>query len=256
MSIPLKAVVSSFHDNDILPACLAHLEAQGVEEIYLVDNGTPGGPHLSAGAQLAVTYTSTGFAARLRMSIVNAVVRHNTTQPTWWLCLDADEFPQPRVGTIRSFLDGLPEDVLVVGARRVDLLPQGPDEYIVGKHPLDCFKLACEVKRDWDHCARGHWKHPLALLSPGQEVFSVGAHYIATVKRMRESKEILTLWHAIFRRREDMEKRAKVLSSRMGDARNTGGMRWRAEHLQEVYAGDWARTPWKPRSLEEVRRGG
>jgi glycosyltransferase involved in cell wall biosynthesis len=166
----LFAVLGTYNEEDVVEATVANAFAQGVERVFLVDNGSSDDTvarSVRAGAELAEVFTTAEIQENLRILIMNSVVwrmsNKETADHVWWLWLDADEFPHgPKDQTIRQYVDGLDRRFRVVGADYYQHFPDQKPEYISGFHPLE-FQTRCEPF--WQPlipmCDDHHFKHPL-----------------------------------------------------------------------------------------------
>ena len=178
----LCAVVKTWMDEDVIEATVRSAMAQGVDSVYIVDNGSTDDTLAiaeAAGATIGEVYRTTAFDGRLAQTLMNAVAAReslrNGAPHVWWLYLDTDEFPEgPGGSTIREYLTSLDRRFRLVGASYVNHYPSGKPEYISGFHPIDLQPLCYEfAPARWPPCAWGHWKHPLQRFdADGQFILS------------------------------------------------------------------------------------
>lgn len=166
----LFAVLGTYNEEDIIEATVANAFAQGVERVYLVDNGSTDDTVAraeKAGATLAEVFHTSQIQETVRILIMNWVVWRISSAEyddhLWWLWLDADEFPHgPEGQTIRGYLDRLDQRFRVVGSDFYQHFPTRKPEYVSGFHPLE-FQPFCEPlwQRHIPMCNLRHYKHPL-----------------------------------------------------------------------------------------------
>jgi Glycosyl transferase family 2 len=169
----LFAVVKSWMDGDIIEATVRNAFVQGVEQVFVIDNGSEDDTVAraeAAGAVIAEVYHTKQFNPRLAQVLINGVVARESLrcgeQYIWWLHLDSDEFPEGPDGlTVRDYLASLDRRFRIVGADFLNHLPSGKPEYLSGFHPLDFQPLYYAYRPTWTPpCGEAtHWKHPLQL---------------------------------------------------------------------------------------------
>src|SRR5690242_5826026 len=111
----LFAIVGAWMEEDVIAATVTNAFTQGCERVYLVDNDSTDGTRReaeAAGATVAEVFATTEYDERLRLDIMNRVVRDVSvaehTDHVWWLWLDADEFPHAAGGeTLKQRLERL-----------------------------------------------------------------------------------------------------------------------------------------------------
>jgi hypothetical protein len=253
--VRLFAIIGAWMEGDVIFATVKNAFAQGCERVYLVDNDSPDdtvAEAVRAGAMLAKSFQTERYDEKLRLQIMNEVVREvsaaEASEHLWWLWLDADEFPHgPRGLTVREFLAGLDRRFRIVGARFINHFPSTVPAYISGFHPLD-FQPLCE-----EHafgCALGHRKHPLQRFDRhgAAIVCDRGFHLAHSAERpLHEPTEAIFLHHFPFRDPAATRKRLEQLCAQ--DAGGPGrvhqhddaadGMIPRFESMAAVYRGDW-----------------
>ena len=134
----LFAVVKSWMDEDIIEATVRNAFAQGVERVYVIDNGSDDETVAraeAAGAVIAEVYHTKQFNPRLAQVLINGVVARESLRCgeryIWWLHLDSDEFPEGPDGlTVREYLATLDRRFRIVGAEFLNHLPSGKPEYL------------------------------------------------------------------------------------------------------------------------------
>jgi hypothetical protein len=242
-------------EQDIVEATVRNALAQGVEAVYLVDNGSTDDTverAVGAGATLAESYRTEVYEERVRILFMNAVVARvslATGAPhVWWLWLDADEFPEGPAGvTLVDHLRTLDRRFRVVGATYYNHFPSGAPQYIPGFHPLD-FQPLCErfVPDEPRYCDQPHWKHPLQRFDAQGPFLRTleGFHSASVVRDVRLIEPVggIVTHHFQFRDEAVTRKRMELLCG--GADRNAHNnvignrsIRKRFETLDAVYAG-------------------
>jgi glycosyltransferase involved in cell wall biosynthesis len=251
------AVVKTWMDEDVIEATVRSAMAQGVDFVYIVDNGSTDDTLAiaeAAGATVAEVYRTKAFDGRLAQTLMNAVSAReslrNGAPHVWWLYLDTDEFPEGPGGlTIREYLASLDRRFRLVGASYVNHFPSGKPEYLSGFHPIDLQPLCYDFEpARWPPCAWGHWKHPLQRFDmDGQFILSNdGSHTAFSNDSLIAPTGGIVTHH--FQYRDEAYTRAKLeLTCGPGSNRTAlheatgfdGFVRRRAS-LDAVYAGRWA----------------
>ncbi len=209
----LFAVLGTWMEADVVEACVRNAFAQGVEEVFLVDNDSPDATVAvaeRAGASLAVSFSTRFYNEQMRIDIMNGVMREASfasgAEHVWWLWLDADEFPHGPGGmTVREFLGGLDRRFRVVGARYFDHYPSTSPAYVPGTHPLDTMPL-CEERDRPGTCEahERHFKHPLVRVDargPALEV-ATGFHRATAPVPLYEPAQHVFVHHFPYRDEE------------------------------------------------------
>lgn len=164
------AVMKAWLDEDVIEASVRNAFAQGVDAVYVVDNGSTD-ETLSraegAGAVISETLASDIFDPRLLQMLMNAAVARESlrseAEHVWWVYLDADEFPEgPDGSSLREYLAGLDRRFRIAGTACVNHLPTGNPAYLSGSgfHPID-FQPTCYERAVNHGCELPHWKHHL-----------------------------------------------------------------------------------------------
>jgi glycosyltransferase involved in cell wall biosynthesis len=253
----LCAVVKTWMDEDVIEATVRSAMAQGVDSIYIVDNGSTDDTIAiaeAAGATVAEVYRTKAFDGRLAQTLMNAVAAReslrNGAPHVWWLYLDTDEFPEGPGGlTIREYLASLDRRFRMVGASYVNHFPSGKPEYLSGFHPIDLQPLCYDfTPARWPPCAWGHWKHPLQRFDmDGQFILSNDGSHTAFSNDLLIAPTGGIVTHH-FQYRDEAYTRAKLEltcgpeSTRTARHEATGfdGFVRRRASLDAVYAGRWA----------------
>jgi Glycosyl transferase family 2 len=241
---------------DVIGATVANARTQGCERVYLVDNESPDATveeAIAAGAELAATFATESYDERLRLDVMNGVVRdvseREGDEHIWWLWLDADEFPHgPRGLTVRDYLETLDRRFRIVGGRFINHFPDDDTAYIPGFHPIE-FQPLCEEHQMG--CALKHRKHPLQRFDRNGPpiICDRGFHRAMSEARpLREPLEAIFLHHFPYRDEQITRSRLAALcaTDEQGRVRAVegddaaDGMIPRFRTLDAVYAQDWS----------------
>ena len=253
--VPLFAIVGTWMEEDVVAATVSNALVQGCDRVYLVDNDSHDGTvaeAVAAGAQLAETFATERYDERLRLDIMNEVVRRESKETgldhVWWLWLDADEFPHgPRGLTLSEYLGSLDQRFRIVGARFINHYPDRQPAYVRGFHPLDFQPLSEEHAFG---CLQHHRKHPLQRWDRrGAEIIcDRGFHRASSAERpLCEPSEAVFLHHFPYRDPEITRARLALLCATSDDGNSrvredddaADGMIPRFQTLDAVYRGDW-----------------
>lgn len=223
--VVIYAIVSTWHEADVVEAAVKNCFAHGCEKVFIVDNDSPDDTReraVAAGAEIAVNFHTEMYQEQIRIGHINKVM-HDKTQEMclprlWWLTVDCDEFIQVPWGlTLKQFLERLSPECNVVGTKCIDHYPDKPLANIPGFHPAE-FQPMGWYRGNRAFCALGHWKHPLVCLEAGEPsmVQTRGLHKPFVFKNFEHSgligpKECLWLHHFPFRNEEETRKRLGVL---------------------------------------------
>jgi hypothetical protein len=258
-------------DEDIVEASVRNAMAQGVDAVYIVDNGSSDDTVRiaeAAGARIAEVYRTKVFDGRLAQTLMNAVVARETLRQNaphvWWLYLDTDEFPEGPDGlSIREYLALLDRRYRLVGASYVNHLPMGKPEYLSGFHPIDFQPLCYDfVPARWPPCAWGHWKHPLQRLdAEGRFILSNDGAHSAFCNELLVAPTAGIITHHFQYREEASTRRKLELTCGPGSIRTElheengfdGFVRRRAS-LDALYEGRWGDVETVPNADPEAVR--
>ena len=251
------AVVKSWMDEDIIEATVRNAFAQGVEQVFVIDNGSEDRTVAraeAAGAVIADVYHTKQFNPRLAQVLINGVVARESLRSgaryVWWLHLDSDEFPEGPDGVaLGEYLATLDRRFRIVGADFLNHLPSGKPEYLSGFHPLEFQPLYFDYRPAWTPiCGNAtHWKHPLQLFDAEAPFIRCegGAHYaIGGLPGERLEPERGVIVHHFQYRNEQAsrEKLQRVLdpaTSRALPTRPLTGFNVRMRSLDAVYGQRW-----------------
>lgn len=257
----LFALITTWHDEDIVYASVKNAFAQGCDRVFIVDNNSPDNTvqeALAAGALLARSYHTQQLDERVKIRIVNEVIldfsESADLKTIWWLWLDADEFPEGPDGlSLKEFLCALHPKFRVVGAKNVNHFPVDTPYYVPRFHPLE-FQPWCEdfIANEWAYCGLGHWKHPLTKYVRDKSRITrlAGPHTALCTRQLVEPSEGTIIHHFPYRDKgathrrleaacapgEDGIVRVQKFEEMIGHA---SGIRKRYRTLENVYSGRW-----------------
>jgi hypothetical protein len=251
------AVLGTWMEQDVVEATVRNAFAQGVEEVYLVDNASTDATveqAVAAGAVLEESYDTAVYDERVRILLMNAVVARRSlasgADHVWWLWLDADEFPEgPDGTTIAQYLATLDRRFRVVGSTYYNHFPSDEPYYIPGFHPLDFQPLAERYLPNRPrHCDQPHWKHPLQRFDrDGPFLLANGGFHSASLRTrdpVLEPTGGIVTHHVQYREEAATRARMDLLCGGAGrndynDSIGNTEIRKRMLSLDAVYAGRW-----------------
>ena len=278
----LFAVVKTWMDEDIIEATIRNALIQGVETVFVVDNGSTDQTVQNAeaaGAVIADVYRSEFFDPMLTQTLVNSVVARESllsgSEHVWWLYLDSDEFPEgPDSMSVRDYLASLDKRFRIVGATGINHLPDSKPEYSSGFHPIDFQPLSYEFIPNWSPpCGLRHWKHPLLRFDRRSYFMQCagGSHWAICEVPEVEPIGGIVIHHFQYRGEESTRRRLELVCGQSSDTGRLPGSRMyrhfdlRLRSLDAVYAQRWAEAetesdglvsrdpkPWG--SISRVRR--
>ena len=253
----LFGVLGTWMEQDVVEATVRNAVAQGVEEVFLVDNASTDATverAVAAGATLAESYRTEVYEERVRILLMNAVVARvslaSDAPHIWWLWLDGDEFPEGPSGvTIAEYLSGLDRRFRLVGSTYYNHFPTGAPQYITGFHPID-FQPQCQrfVPDQPRYCPQPHWKHPLQRFDRrGPFLGALQGFHGATVLmggRVIEPMGGIVTHHFPYRDETVTTTRMELLCgvddrNAYNDSIGNSSIKKRFETLEAVYAGRW-----------------
>ena len=259
----IYAIVSTWHDADIIYATVRNCFNNGIEKVFILDNNSPDdtvSEALRAGAIIAEIYETEYYDDDLRIRKQNNFVKHivetERHRELWFITLDADELPSGyKDDTIQDTLGRLPGGIRTIGSKAIDLYPYNGQEYIPEKHPASCFthginriaKFACNGK---------HWKHIALRYFNGRYDIaqSRGNHRPASPKMYSvvygPAELELPIFHCPLRNKEAAIARLTELCHKKNDQghhRSIGddqviqaqGAIKRFNSIESIYAGRW-----------------
>ena len=231
----LYAVLFAWHEEDIIGACVKNLLAEGVQRVFLIDNGSPDATverAVQAGASYVRTIHTKYYDESIRRKSVfdcmRSVMKEEGRERIWWLLCDTDEFPTaPGFATIYEYLAQLDDKVRVVGGHWIQHYPMDRPYYYPGFHPAE-FQFKATPHHDAAiYCPSVHIKHNLIRFDNSQFDMTIhaGYHRITSNMPLYEDRESLRIHHFQFRDKAHTLERLKALSSldangcsRLGDA--------------------------------------
>lgn len=260
------AVLFAWREEDIIEACVQNLLAEGVDRVFLVDNGSPDATvemAVRGGALHVHTVASAHFSEEIKcgsvVSCVREVLRKEVPERSWWLFCDADEFPaSPDTGTIREFIAHLDDRVRVVGGHFITHYPVTQPYYCRGFHPAEFQFCAKPHVDNAIYCDLVHSKHNLIRIDRAVYDISIhaGYHGLTADDELFEPRESLFIHHCQYRNKEDTLKRLAALTcvdahgaSRLGNAEfhknNTNNNMWlrRNAEAHTMYDGEFSVMP-------------
>jgi hypothetical protein len=185
----LFALFKAYNNEHMISAAVRNAFAQGVDRVFILDNGST--DHTieraeASGATLAKRVETEWFDESLLTAVTQGIVVEESVnagvQHVWWLFLDCDEFPEGPEGlTVKDYLATLDRQFRVVGSTFLNHLPTGTPEYISGFHPLE-FQPFCYILSREDNCAFHHHKHPLQRFDRGRHFVNTsnGSHSVSS----------------------------------------------------------------------------
>ncbi len=249
----LFAVLGTWMEADVVAACVANAMTQGCERVFLVDNDSPDdtvATAISAGAELARSFSTEHYDEGLRMRLMNEVVeqesRAQESDHVWWLWLDADEFAHgPHGLSLQRYLSQLDRRFRLVGTRYFNHYPSGTPQYVENRHPIDYQPLCEELLMPF--CTQRHRKHPLQRWDRDGPPITCGAgfHKAQCDAGLIEPTQGAMLHHFPFRDEKVSRARLDALCdvdsgrAREGDPA-TAHMLPRYRSFEAVYAQRWA----------------
>jgi hypothetical protein len=266
--VTLNAVIGTWNEADVIGACVKNCFANGCSNVFAVDNASSDGTRecaVTAGAVIADVYETPFYQEEKRLASINRVVSDVTKREsgleTWWLVLDADEFPcGPSGERLVDYLGTLDGEINTVGALGIDLYPERSPGYVEGAHPACCMSRGMiRSCPKGTFCSGTHWKHSLIKTAASMDLcFSRGFHvpYCRPrfdgsrfpASRPLEPANHIWLFHAPFREKEATGRRLELLCNAGQGVRrsseddshtgNNGALkRWKS--FDAVYNGRW-----------------
>ena len=257
-SFRLFAVLGAWMEQDVIEATVRNAVAQGVEEVFLVDNASTDATverAVAAGATLAESFSTPAYEERVRILLMNGVVARRSlaceAEHVWWLWLDADEFPEgPDGSTIADYLRTLDRRFRVVGSTYYNHFPAEEPHYLPGFHPVDFQPLCQRYLPDRPrHCTQPHWKHPLQRFDRhGPFLLANGGFHSATLRTREPLLEPvggIVTHHTQYREEAATRARMDLLCGGAGrndlnDSIGNTEIRKRLLSLDAVYGRRWA----------------
>jgi len=254
------AVLGTWMEEDVVEATVRNALEQGVDKVYLVDNGSTDATvdrAVGAGAVLAESFRTEVYEERVRILFMNGVVARvslaSGAAHIWWLWIDGDEFPEGRDDmTIAEYLRTLDRRFRLVGSTCYNHFPTGSPAYIPGFHPLDFQSMAELFAPPYPrYCAQPHWKHPLQRFDRSGPFLNslMGFHGATLLKGEPVIEPVggIVTHHFPYREEWTTRRRLELLCG--GEARNAyndslgnSSIKKRFDTLDAVYAQQWERV--------------
>lgn len=248
VSFQLVAVCVTFAEQDVIEATVLNAFAQGCDRFLLIDHSSPDetvARALGAGAEHVADIEPLERMEDNRPSLVNDIMAtvsaENPSTPTWWLHLDADEFPRgPGGRTIREYLTTLDRRYRVVGSTFLNHYPTGEPANRRRRHPIDDQPM-CEPELV-SFCGRGHYKHPLLRHDVGasspRQWWGLHRPEPTPEAPWTEPMDELITHHFQFRNEEDTRRRLDLVGERRSQLR-ADPVIGRSQVVDALYAGRW-----------------
>lgn len=255
----LHAIVSTWHEQDIIEATVLNCFRQGCDSVTILDNNSQDDTverAVSVGASVGEIYSTDAYDDDLRIRKQNEIARgiaeSAKSGAVWILCLDADEFIHGSGGmTVRDTLQTVPAIVRTVGCFSYDMYPEGHSSYVRKTHPAQSMKKC--IQRRTNTCGLFHWKHcAIRYNAPEYDMCqNRGNHDVATRRGLvvyESSSHALHMIHAPYRNYEDSVARLNLLcGTSFGKKRshldddvtgNAGAIR-RLQNIDNAYEGNF-----------------
>ena len=253
----LFAVVKTWMDEDIIAAVVRNAFTQGVESVFVVDNGSTDATverAEEAGAIIAEVFDTPAFDGPLAQVLMNAVVARSpfAQVPITSGGSISTATSSPKGLTAHrsiEYLATLDRRFRVVGSACFNHLPNEKPEYLAGFHPIDFQPLYFEFLPAWTPMCgqRSHWKHPLQRFDRGGNfiVSRPGSHGGICPQDLVEPEGGIITHH--FQYRDEDLTRAKLQLTCGPGSRRTAlygtnrmdGFSRRLRSLDAVYAQRW-----------------
>jgi len=245
----LCAIMTVWNEADIIASTVKNLFAEGCDRVYVLDNGSDDDTvarAVAAGAAHHGTFLTEFFSDNIRVDKLNEAVREiaaaEPQERTWWLFLDADEFPTaPGTLTLRRYLAGLDDRIRCVGSTWINHYPSQKPFWVEGVHPADIQPLAgIQTPRTefsiWSrYCPQQHVKHQLVRLDAGRPPVDMGLgfHVFQSAEALYEPRGGIWVHHFQFR-----ERAATLAKLARLTAKNDQGF---SRHAPKAVWESWAR---------------
>ena len=212
----MNAVMCVWNEEDIIESTVKHAFAQGCSNVFIIDNNSTDKTvdiAVNAGAILASSFDNEYFNEYEKIAHLNTVVKkYNESSDedyTWWLYIDADEFPNIDCELrIIDFLKLLDPSIRAVHGYMFDHIPTHAPYNVTGYHPADFMQIANKTSTV---------KIPLIRYDKGKQHFysASGAHTFDTCgESISIALDMLNIHHFNYRRQEDTFRRLKQLTKK------------------------------------------
>ena len=206
-----------WNESDVIAATVKNLYAEGCDRVYFLDNDSDDDTvarAVAAGAIHHDSFTTEIFSDNIRVDKINEAVREINAaefhERTWWLYLDADEFPTaPGSQTLRRYLEGLDDRIRCVGSTWINHYPSQKPHWIEGFHPADLQPLAGVLMPRtafsiWSrYCPQEHVKHQFVRHDADRPTVDAGLgfHVFQSEEDLYEPQGSIWVHHFQFRER-------------------------------------------------------
>ncbi len=274
----LAAHIGVKDEIELLPHCIAHLRAIGVEEFIVCDMASTDGTleylQEQEGADFRILHSSNAEPAERWRERNAAAIRECSAD--WVLTMDADEFPLTASGNLKEVLAGVEADVLKIPRYNVVLGSQGaclpfpcpPSSFneiqLIAKAPEHFYQqLAEDPKLPWIRIV------PLPKVAVRPSIVASiedGMHDIVPVDGKvpkRATTETILLAHVALstfsRFQQKLRNIREVFDQHEGKLAPEFGLHWRRwvelENNGQLYS-EFKRSILERTTLEELRRQG
>ncbi len=246
------AIVGTWNEEDVIEATVRNAMIQGVETVFVVDNGSTDGTVRNAeaaGATIAEVFDTVLFDLKMKHTLMNGVVARESlrcgSEHVWWLYLDGDEFPEgPEGSSLEEYLRSLDKRFRIAGAKCFNHLPNSKPEYLSGFHPIDFQPLCYEFLPTWESpCGQIHWKHPLQRFDRSGYFLqdSPGSHWAMCRVPISEPTGGIVIHHFQYRDEEKTRARLRSLCAgpRLAFPLHRDHFDQRRRSLDAVYSQRW-----------------
>lgn len=241
--LPLRIVIRSFGEPDLITPLVRYCWSQGAERVVLLDDGSPDqSAELARGAGADVRDRPPAIEDRHARGLawVMSVVEEDPTD-AWWFSLDLDEFPVAPWGlTIAEFITLLPDDTDTVGVHALEHFPRpggatSPEALIQGRAGAGARWIPTR------YCPRAHFKHSLLRRRSGDPLrWGTSFHEVLPRddgSRAREATVPLLMHHLRWR---DLDEKRSHLIRMLADTRRSSPEKVRQlRNLEAVQRGRW-----------------
>ena len=230
----LNAVMCVWNEEDVIESTVRHAFAQGCSQVYVIDNDSTDNTArraVEAGAKLAASFHSDTFDEVQKIAHINALVEHcNSTMEqdsTWWLFLDADEFPDVD-GPLRiiDMLKTLPAEFRAVHGFLHNHIPTHPPYHTRGFHPADTMPLVKKTSIAKVPLLRYDRGKPHIVSAGGAHTFLIEGDTIPILSNM------LAIHHFPYRGYSHTQKRLRTLLRKHEDG--SSRIDWMDSYAREV----------------------
>lgn len=218
-NFPFYAIICAWNEEDIIHATIKNLYCQGCDKVFIVDNGSSDNTKTEAIRAKGITYYDfyTKYfneeeKVKALNSCVMAINRQYTLNKTWWIYVDADEFPLGTNGkTIREYIQTLPDNVRAVSSTIYEHYPSINPFYIRDFHPIDFQLFAAKSHIKKTQLFRYEREKPHIISLGGFHTYNTQGDYII------EADDKIDVHHFRFRDLKQTSSRLKELTKKRDD---------------------------------------